>query len=168
MEKMNKQRTDYLTWDEYFMGIAKISSQRSKDPSTQVGACIVSNDNRILSIGYNGAPNGWEDSRFFWDREGNELETKYPYVCHAELNAISNYRGNKRDFENAKIYVTLFPCENCTKLIIQNGIKEVIYLDDKYKDTPGVKASKIMLEECGVKYTEFPQEKKKTIEIILG
>lgn len=110
MQEQNKQRKDYLTWDEYFMGIAVLSSQRSKDPSTQVGACIVSDDNRILSIGYNGAPNGWEDNCFYWDRDGDFLNTKYPYVCHAELNAISNYMGNKRDFKNAKIYVTLFPC----------------------------------------------------------
>lgn len=167
MIERNKQRTDYLTWDEYFMGIACLSSQRSKDPSTQVGACIVSEDNRILSIGYNGAPNGFEDKYFPWDREGEVLNTKYPFVCHAELNAISNYMGNKRDFNGARIYVTLFPCENCTKLIIQNGIKEIIYLSDKYKDTDGVKASKIMLEECGVKYTEYPQEKRKSLTLTL-
>ena len=167
MQEINKQRKDYLTWDEYFMGVAVLSAGRSKDPSTQVGACIVSCDNRILSIGYNGAPNGWEDRLFCWDREGDFLNTKYPYVCHAELNAISNYMGNKSDFKGAKIYVTLFPCENCTKLIIQNGIKEVIYLSDKYKDTEGVKASKIMLEECGIKYTEYPQEKRKTLTLNL-
>lgn len=167
MEQLNKQRKDYLTWEEYFMGLAYLSSLRSKDPSTQVGACIVSNDNRILSIGYNGAPNGWEDTNFFWDREGDNLKTKYPYVCHAELNAISNYMGNKRDFNNARLYVTLFPCENCTKLIIQNGIKEIVYLSDKYKDTEGVKASKIMLDECGVKYKPYPNEKAKNININL-
>lgn len=167
MIERNKQRTDYLTWDEYFMGIACLSALRSKDPSTQVGACIVSEDNRILSIGYNGAPNGFEDKYFPWDREGEVLNTKYPFVCHAELNAISNYMGNKRDCNGARIYVTLFPCENCTKLIIQNGIKEIIYLSDKYKDTDGVKASKIMLEECGVKYTEYPQEKRKNLTLTL-
>lgn len=167
MEQQNKQRKDYLTWEEYFMGLAYLSSLRSKDPSTQVGACIVSNDNRILSIGYNGAPNGWEDTNFFWDREGDNLKTKYPYVCHAELNAISNYMGNKRDFNNARLYVTLFPCENCTKLIIQNGIKEIVYLSDKYKDTEGVKASKIMLDECGVKYKPYTKENAKTINIDL-
>jgi len=167
MKELNKQRQDYLTWDEYFMGIAYLSALRSKDPSTQVGACIVSKDNRILSIGYNGAPNGWEDKCFYWDREGETLHTKYPYVCHAELNAISNYMGNKRDFNNARIYVTLFPCENCTKLIIQNGIKEIIYLSDKYKDTEGVKASKIMLDECGIKYTEYPETKRKKLVLEL-
>ena len=102
---MNQKRSDYISWDEYFMSIAKLSAMRSKDPSTQVGACIVSNDNRILSIGYNGAPNGYSDENFPWGREGNNLETKYPYVCHAELNAILNYRGSKKDLEDAKIYV---------------------------------------------------------------
>ncbi len=167
MKELNKQRSDYLTWDEYFMGVAVLSSLRSKDPSTQVGACIVSIDNRILSIGYNGAPNGFEDRYFPWEREGDYLKTKYPFVCHAELNAISNFRGNKKDLEGAKLYVTLFPCNECTKLVIQNGIKEIIYLSDKYKDTDGVKASKIMLEECGVKFTEYPKEKRKklTLEI---
>ena len=161
MNEINKQRKDYLTWDEYFMGIACWSALRSKDPSTQVGACIVSSDNRILSIGYNGAPNGYEDKYFPWDRTGDYLKTKYPFVCHAELNAISNFRGNKKDLEGAKLYVTLFPCNECTKLVIQNGIKEIIYLSDKYKETDGVKASKIMLDECGVKYIEYPQEKRK-------
>lgn len=167
MKEINKQRNDYLTWDEYFMGIAYLSTLRSKDPATQVGACIVSSDNRILSIGYNGAPNGFADKYFPWDREGDFLNTKYPFVCHAELNAISNFRGNKKDLEGAKLYVTLFPCNECTKLIIQNGIKEIIYLSDKYKDTDGVKASKLMLEECGVKYTEYPQEKRKTLHLTL-
>lgn len=166
-KEVNKFRKDYLTWDEYFMGIAKLSSMRSKDPSTQVGACIVSIDNRILSIGYNGAPNGFEDKFFPWDREGKNLETKYPFVCHAEMNAILNFRGNKKDLEGAKIYVDLFPCNECAKLIIQSGIKEVIYLSDKYKDTDGVKASKIMFEECGVKYTEFPQNKRKILTLNL-
>lgn len=165
MKEINKQRTDYLTWDEYFMGIAKLSSMRSKDPSTQVGACIVSADNRILSIGYNGAPNGFEDKYFPWDREGEFLNTKYPFVCHAELNAISNFRGNKKDLIDAKLYVTLFPCNECTKLVIQSGIKEVIYLSDKYKDTEGVKASKLMLEKCGVKMTEYPKEKRKNLKL---
>ena len=165
MKEINKQRKDYLSWDEYFMGIAKLSAMRSKDPSTQVGACIVSKDNRILSIGYNGAPNGFDDIYFPWDREGDYLDTKYPYVCHAELNAISNYRGNKKDFEGAKLYVTLFPCNECTKLVIQNGIKEIIYLCDKYKETDGIKASKFMLDRSGVTYTEFPEENRKTLKL---
>ena len=155
MDIINKQRRDYLSWDEYFMGIAKLSAMRSKDPSTQVGACIVGNDNRILSIGYNGCPNGFPDDVFPWNREGEPLNTKYMYVCHAEMNAILNYRGNRKELENAKIYVDLFPCNECAKLIIQAGIKEVIYLSDKYKDTDGVIASKRLFDTCGVKYSQI-------------
>ena len=154
MKKISKQRKDYLSWDEYFMGIAKLSAMRSKDPNTQVGACIVSNDNRILSIGYNGSPNGFHDDIFPWDREGKPLETKYLYVCHAEMNAIINYRGNRSDLENAKIYVDLFPCNECAKLIIQSGIKEVIYLSDKYAHTDGTIASKRLFDTCDVKYKQ--------------
>lgn len=154
MTKINKQRKDNLNWDQYFMGIAKLSSMRSKDPNTQVGACIVGNDNRILSIGYNGCPNGFEDSEFPWDREGKPLDTKYLYVCHAEMNAILNYRGSRKELENARIYVDLFPCNECAKIIIQSGIKEVIYLSDKYAHTDGTIASKKMFDKCGVKYKE--------------
>ena len=156
-----KKRIDYLSWDEYFMGIAKLSALRSKDPSTQVGACIVSDDNRILSIGYNGAPNGFHDDEFPWSREGEALNTKYMYVCHAELNAILNFRGNKRDFENSKIYVALFPCNECAKAIIQSGIKEVIYDCDKYADTTGVKASKRMMDAVGVRYHQYHRTGRK-------
>ena len=148
-------RKDYINWDTYFMGIAKLSAMRSKDPSTQVGACIVSHDNRILSTGYNGTPNGIHDDDFKWSREGNSLETKYFFVCHAEMNAILNFRGYKREFENAKIYVDLFPCNECAKLIIQSGIKEVIYLCDKYADTESVIASKMMFDNAGVKYRQL-------------
>ena len=162
---INKQRKDYLSWDEYFMAIAKLSAMRSKDPSTQVGACIVGHDNRILSIGYNGAPNGYDDKKFPWDREGVMLDTKYAFVCHGEMNAILNYRGSRKDLENAKIYVDLFPCNECAKLIIQSGIKEVIYVCDKYKNTDGVIASKRMMDECGVKYHQLEIDKK--IEILL-
>lgn len=165
MKEINKQRKDYLTWDEYFMAIAKLSSMRSKDPSTQVGACIVGRDNRILSIGYNGAPNGFNDTCFPWDREGETLEKKYVYVCHAEMNAILNYRGSRKDLEQAKIYVDLFPCNECAKLIIQSGIKEVIYLCDKYKDTDSVRASKRLFDECGVTYQMLDMSKKLTIEL---
>lgn len=152
MKEVNKQRKDYLTWDEFFMGVAQLAAKRSKDPSTQVGACIVSRDNRILSVGYNGTPNGFDDIYFPWDREGEELETKYLYVVHAERNAILNYRGNSKDLEGAKIYVDLFPCNECAKEIIQCGIKEVYYLDDKYAHTNGVIASKRMFDTCGVTY----------------
>lgn len=152
---MNSKRENYISWDEYFMAIAKLSAMRSKDPSTQVGACIVSSDNRILSIGYNGAPNGFEDDKFPWGREGENLNTKYPYVCHAEMNAILNYRGTKKEFENAKIYVDLFPCNECAKLIIQSGIKEVIYLSDKYNGTDENIASKRLFDTCKVKYKQI-------------
>lgn len=161
MEEINKQRKEHLTWDEYFMGVAKLSSLRSKDPNTQVGACIVSDDNRILSIGYNGAPNGFEDKYFPWDREGSNLDTKYFYVCHAEMNAILNFRGNKKDLENAKIYVDLFPCNECAKLIIQSGIKKVVYLSDKYNGTETNTASKRLFDMCGVNYEQIKVKTKK-------
>jgi dCMP deaminase len=128
---------------------------RSKDPSTQVGSCIVGNDNRILSIGYNGSPNGFVDSEFPWNREGEPLETKYLYVCHAEMNAIINYRGSRHELEGAKIYVDLFPCNECAKLIIQAGISEVIYLSDKYAHLDSFIASKKLFDICGVKYRKI-------------
>ena len=152
MKKINKQKKEYLTWDEYFMAVAKLSSLRSKDPNTQVGACIVGDDNRILSIGYNGSPNGYCDECFIWERVGGPLDTKYMYVVHAERNAILNYRGSRRDFEGAKIYVDLFPCNECAKEIIQSGIKEVYYLDDKYAHLNSFIASKRLFDACGVKY----------------
>lgn len=155
MKKINKQRKDYLNWEEYFMGIAKLSSLRSKDPNTQVGACVVSNDNRILTIGYNGAPNGFDDDIFPWDRDGNVLNTKYPYVCHAEMNALVNYRGSNKQFDGATVYVTLFPCNECAKLIVQLGIKEVIYLSDKYDGTDMNTVAKRLFDTCGIKYRPF-------------
>lgn len=155
MKNVNMQRKDYLSWDQYFMGVAKLSAMRSKDPNTQVGACIVGNDNRILSIGYNGTPNGFEDKNFPWGREGNPLDTKYLYVCHAEMNAILNYRGSRKELEDAKIYVDLFPCNECAKLIIQSGIKEVIYLSDKYAMQDSFIASKKLMDACGVKYRQI-------------
>ena len=159
------KREDYISFDEYFMALAKLTAMRSKDPNTQVGACIVSSDNRILSVGYNGAPNGFDDSVFPWDRVGDPLDTKYMYVCHAERNAVLNYKGSRRDFENARIYVDLFPCNECAKEIIQAGIKEVIYLSDKYSDSKEVIASKKMLDVCGVKYKQFVSDKKIEIEL---
>lgn len=164
---LNKKRENYLNWDEYFMAIARLSSMRSKDPSTQVGACIVSKDNRILSIGYNGAPNGFDDNEFPWARQGDNLDTKYPYVCHAELNAVLNYRGNKKDFEGSKIYVDLFPCNECAKIIIQSGIKTVLYLSDKYFDSDNNKASRRLFDQCGVKYIKMNYERIKEIKINL-
>lgn len=152
------KRQDYLTWDEYFMGIAAFSAQRSKDSNTQVGACIVSDENKILSVGYNGMPTGCCDDEMPWEREGDFLDTKYPFVCHAELNAILN--RSTGSLQGAKIYVTLFPCNECAKAIIQSGIKEVIYREDKYADTDGVKASKKMFQMAGVKTTQYIPSKR--------
>ena len=155
------KREDYITWDEYFMGIAMLSSYRSKDPNTRVGACIVNNKNRIMSMGYNGFPMGCSDDEFPWDRSGEEYNTKYPYVCHAELNAILNARG--ANLEECKIYVALFPCNECAKAIIQSGIKEIVYLSDKYDGTPGNRASKRMFDAAGVKYTKLTLDRKELI-----
>ncbi len=147
------KRQDYLSWDEYFMGVAMLAAMRSKDPGTQVGACIVDANNKILSIGYNGMPTGCSDDCMPWEREGDPLHTKYLYVCHAELNAILNYNGGS--LEGAKLYGTLFPCNECCKAIIQSGIKEIIYMSDKYADTDSVKASKAMFDMVGVKYHAY-------------
>ena len=147
------KRTDYINWDAYFMGIAILSSRRSKDPNTGVGSCIVSTANKILSVGYNGMPLGCSDDEFPWERNGNPLDTKYLYVCHAELNAILNYTGT--DMHGAKIYTTLFPCNECTKALIQAGIKEVIYLSDKYSDTDSTRAAKRMMNTVNIKFREY-------------
>ena len=141
------------TWDEYFMGVAMLSSMRSKDPHTQVGACIVSKDNKILSMGYNGFPAGCSDDAFPWAREGEPLDNKYLYTTHSELNAILNYRGGS--LEGAKLYVSLFPCNECAKAIIQSGIQTIIYDSDKYKHTPPVMASKRMFDAAGVRYYKY-------------
>ena len=160
---MMKKRQDYISWDEYFMGVAKLSGLRSKDPSTQVGCCIVSADNKILSMGYNGLPIGCSDDEFPWDRENADpLMTKYPYVAHSEVNAILNYNGGS--LKGSKMYVSLFPCNECAKAIIQAGIREVIYDSDKYADTPSVKASKKMFEAVGVTYRAYQRTGRK-IEI---
>jgi dCMP deaminase len=156
------KRKDYISWDEYFMGIALLSAKRSKDPSTQVGACIVNQFNKIVGIGYNGFPIGCSDDDLPWARTAdNDNETKYPYVVHAEANAILN---STKDLHGARIYVALFPCNECTKLIIQSGIKEILYLSDKYKDTDIVKASKRMLQMAGVTFRQINFDNKK-IEI---
>ncbi|NLY87508.1 MAG: dCMP deaminase family protein [Clostridiales bacterium] len=148
------KRSDYISWDEYFMGVALLAAKRSKDPSTQVGACIVDQNNVILTTGYNGFPIGCSDDEFPWEREG-EI-TKYPYVVHAELNAILNASG--KSLRDARIYVALFPCNECAKAIIQSGIREVVYLSDKYADTEATKASKMMFTSAGVKLTHFKPE----------
>ena len=148
-----EKRSDYISWDEYFMGIAMLSSMRSKDPNTQVGACIVNQDRKIVGVGYNGFPTGCSDDELPWAREGNWYDTKYPYVCHAELNAILNSIGGS--LRDCTLYVALFPCNECAKAIIQAGIKTLVYADDKYADTPGVKASKRMLNAAGVRYYAY-------------
>ena len=161
---MMSKRENYIGWDSYFMGVAMLSAQRSKDPNTQVGACIVSKDNKILSVGYNGAPNGYDDEHMPWDREGDFLNTKYAYVCHAELNAILNHKGS--NLEDAKIYVDLFPCNECAKAIIQSRIKEIIYKSDKYNGTDSNIASKKMLNYCGVTYRKYEEQNiKLTIDL---
>ena len=158
------KRQEYLLWDEYFMGIAELSAQRSKDPSTQVGACIVSEDNKILSVGYNGMPRACSDDSFPWDRDGGNLDTKYFFVCHAELNAILNFRGGS--LEGRRIYTTLFPCNECAKAIIQSGVSEIIYKSNKYLGTDSVTASIKMFEAAGVKMTPYScGDKKITIEL---
>lgn len=162
MKKINKQRKNYLSWDEYFMSVALLSAMRSKDPNTQVGACIVSSDNRILSIGYNGTPNGYDDDCFPWEREGERLNTKYLYVCHGEMNAVINFRGSRKELEGAKIYVDLFPCNECAKIIIQSGIKEVIYAKNYDYDNHSeeMEASIRMFNACGVKFRHLETDIK--------
>lgn len=142
---METKRTDYLSWDEYFMAVALLSAQRSKDPNTQVGACVANGQNKIVGVGYNGFPLGCSDDDLPWARTGDLLNTKYPYVCHAELNAVLN--SISTDLRGCRIYVGLFPCNECTKVIIQAGIEELIYLSDKYAETDSVRASKIMLDK---------------------
>lgn len=162
---MGAKRKDYISWDEYFMGVAILSGLRSKDPNTQVGCCIVSQDNKILSMGYNGLPTGCSDDEFPWVREGDDpLETKYVYTVHSELNAILNYRGGS--LEGAKLYVSLFPCNECAKAIIQAGIREIIYDCDKYDGTPGITASKMMLNAAGVRFRRYERSGRK-VEIAL-
>lgn len=156
------KRTDYISWDEYFMGVALLSGRRSKDPSTQVGACIVNGQNKIVGAGYNGLPIGCSDEDFPWDKAGDFLNTKYPYVCHAELNAILNNIG--MDLTGCRIYTALFPCNECSKAIIQSGIKEVIYLSDKYDGTDVSNASKKMLDAAAIAYRKV-EAKRKNIEL---
>ena len=155
---MQGKRTDYIRWDEYFMGVAYLAGMRSQDPSTQVGACIVSSDNKILSMGYNGFPTGCSDDAFPWDKEGEEAQTKYPYVTHGELNAILNYRGGS--LEGTKLYVSLFPCNECAKAIIQAGIRTVVYDSDKYDGSPANRAAKKMFDAAGVTYVPYSRSGK--------
>ena len=159
------KRTDYISWDEYFMGVAMLAGMRSKDPNTQVGSCIISGNHKILSIGYNGLPAGCSDDDFPWEREGEStLDTKYPFVTHSELNAILNYRGGS--LEGATIYVSLFPCSECAKAIIQSGIKRIVYGSDKYAGKENNIASKRLLDAAGVAYDQY-QATGRRIEITL-
>lgn len=146
-------RADYISWDEYFMGIALLSAMRSKDDNTQVGACIVNSENKILSLGYNGMPIGCADSVMPWRRNGAPLDTKYMYVCHAELNAILNSPFGS--LKGSRIYSTLFPCNECAKAIIQSGISEIIYMSDKYADSDSDLAAKKMFDMVGIKYRKY-------------
>ncbi|MBR0027639.1 MAG: dCMP deaminase family protein [Clostridia bacterium] len=158
------KRNDYISWDEYFMGIAILSAQRSKDENTQVGCCIVNGENKILSLGYNGMPIGCDDDLMPWKRQGAPLDTKYMYVCHAELNAILNRSSGT--LQGAKLYVTLFPCNECAKAIIQSGIREVVYMSDKYDGEDNNVASKRMFDMVGIKYRQYePTGRKLTIEL---
>ncbi len=150
---MNMKRADYISWNEYFMGVATLASKRSKDPNTQVGACIVDRDNYIVSVGYNGMPLGCSDDEFPWERQGGTLDTKYAYVTHAELNAILN--SKTANLEGSTVYVTLFPCNECTKALIQKRIGKIVYLDDKYHDTDTSEAARRMLDSAGVKYERY-------------
>jgi len=159
------KRKDYISWDEYFMGVAELSARRSKDPGTQVGACIVSPSNKIISMGYNGFPIGCSDDEFPWDRDGEDpFNTKYTYVTHAEMNAILNNRTTS--LEGCRLYVTLFPCNECAKAVIQSGIKEVIYASDKYAQTSAVKASKRMFDAASVKYTAYEGGNKEIVLVL--
>jgi len=144
---MSGKRENTLTWDEYFMGLAHLSALRSKDPSTQVGAAIVDENHHVVSVGYNGFPTGCSDDEFPWSREGGVLDSKYAFVVHAELNAILN---SPRSVAGCSIYVSLFPCNECAKAIIQSGIRKIVYESDKYADTESTIASKRMLKAAGV------------------
>jgi dCMP deaminase len=154
------KRSNYISWDQYFMGVAMLSEKRSKDPSTQVGACIVNQDKRIVGIGYNGFPQKLNDDDFPWEKDGEFEDTKYPYVVHAEANAILNATQN---LKGATIYVTLFPCHECVKLIIQSGITELVYASSKYNGTPSDIAAKRMLDKADITYRQC-QEVKVTLE----
>ena len=157
---MPGKRTEVISWDEFFMRVAVAASLRSKDPNTQVGACIADVNHRILSVGYNGTPIGLDDDEFPWDASDDPLRDKHSYVIHAEANAILNYRGTLADMTGATVYVTLFPCQECAKMLVQAGITEVVYLDDKYDKTVGNQIAKAVLDRCGVSYrqADIPEE----------
>ena len=156
-EHVGNKRKEYISNDKACMLTACVWSLRSKDPSTGVGACFVNQEGRIISIGYNGTPNGWDDNTFPWGKPDDMKYSKYSYVVHAEKNAIANHNGRISDFKDATLFVTLFPCNECAKDLVQFGIKKVIYLSDKYKDSDSTKAAKKTFEECGIKYVSFKE-----------
>ena len=151
---MPDKRRDVITWDEFFMRVAIAAQLRSKDPNTQVGACIADTNHRILSVGYNGTPSALNDDDFPWGTSDDPLQNKHNYVVHAEANAVLNYRGSLKDLSHASVYVTLFPCHECAKILAQAGIGEVVYLDDKYDGTDGNRISKRILSSCGISYRQ--------------
>ena len=151
---MPGKRADVISWDEFFMRVAVAAALRSKDPNTQVGACIAGTDHRILSVGYNGTPAGLDDDDFPWDTTDEPLTDKHNYVIHAEANAILNYRGSLKELQGATVYVTLFPCQECAKTLVQAGIGEVVYLGDKYHDTIGAAIARSVFDRCGVTYRQ--------------
>lgn len=165
---LGNKRQDFLSWDESFMLHAVVAAGRSKDPNSQVGACIVGKNNRILSLGYNGAPNVWDDECFPWDRDNKENKNnKYPYVIHAEMNALLNYKGDNKDLEGATLYVTLFPCHECAKCLAQAGIKKIVYLSDKYLNTEDNIMSKTCLEYCEIQYEQLDEKLQNEYRISL-
>ena len=167
-EYLGGKRENVSSWDDTFMKLACVTAERSKDPSSQVGACLVDSENYILSLGYNGAPNGWPDSDFPWGRDNeNPIYNKYSYVVHAEENAIYNFKGDSSRLRGATVYVTLFPCPKCAKALIQNGVSKVVYLSDKYANTPDVIASKILLRQCKVKFEQFDEKLQREVTISL-
>ena len=155
------KRENTLTWDEYFMGLAHLSALRSKDPNTQVGAAIIDENHRVVSVGYNGFPKGCSDDEFPWSRSGGVLNSKYAFVVHAELNAILN---SPRSVSGCTIYVSLFPCNECAKAIIQAGIKRIVYESDKYADTETTIASKKMLQAAGIELVQLENTIKLSVE----
>lgn len=151
------KRENYLTWQEYFITIAQVCALRSKDPSTQVGTVIVNKNKEIIATGYNGLPWGCHDDNYPWENDDkNWLETKYPYVVHAEANAIIHARQNCFGFS---LYTTLFPCGECAKLIIQSGIKEIYYSSDKHNEKEEVIVAKRMLKDAGIVFIQIPAPK---------
>ncbi len=165
---MSKKRKEYLSWEEYFMGCAILSSMRSKDPSNQIGACIVDETTKkILSIGYNGLTCGMDDDDFDWESTGEKTgilkNVKDFYVVHAERNAILNYSGNSKDLRGSTLYITWFPCTECTKEIIQVGIKKIVYLR-MFSKPEQVEISNIMLKAANVEVVKFNENKEFTKE----